>query len=242
MDLNLNFDDSMQHEYEFKKFIDLERIRMNEEHFISLSLDVTIKKASISLKTAQSPCLCSLLFSPLSVKFIDKGTKELKLSSHTFFLLLPSSNSLLTAILSPLSSKYTLQRLDLLSTTSKSPHFSLSMITQQNGDKSISTTIEKVKFIVRPYILRKLMGFFTEAMPDYDFSLDKPNGYYKRNGEVASKDPNSKLTFILEIRKSYFIMAHDLRSDKAVIMEGLFNVNFHRENYEVCKGKGYNYL
>lgn len=87
----------------------------------------------------------------------------------------------------------------------------------QTGDKIINWSLKKVKMFIKPYVFNKLFAFFREAFPDYDFSDDKPNGYYKRNGELASKDPNSKLTFIIDIQESLFLLGSDMRNEKVVI-------------------------
>ena len=89
---------------------------------------------------------------------------------------------------------------------------------------------------IKHYVLNKLLVFFRKAFSDYDYSDDKHNGYYKRDGELTSKDPNNKLTSIIDIQDSVFLLTNDIRNEKVVICEAHLNFNLHRENFNKCKG------
>jgi len=211
---------------------------MNKQSFISMRLDVIIKKLCLSLYSDDNMFIADIFYDHAKIIFIDKGIKEVKITSNRFYVLEERHGACQDILISPIKSSNTVLTSEL--TSQKQGHFNhydMMVVTSPDGDKSIIWTVEKVKVILKPYIIKKLLSFFMDAMPDYDFSVDKPNGYYKRNGELMSKDPNNKMTFILEFKNSLYLLTDDTRNEKVIVMETHLCFNFHRENYESCKGK-----
>ena len=217
LDLNINFCDEKQYEYDFKKFLDLERLHMEEENLVNMRVNVKIKYLSIILLTPNRKFLSEIFYNNAKISFVDKGTKDIKITSNKLFILDNPEQYTKQIILAPRNSKNVIKMSDLISTKSKNITNVMDIIMMENGDKSIVWNIDKVKVFTKVYSLMKLMNFFTQGMPDYDYSIDKPNGYYKRNGELESKDPGSRITFIINLNKSYYIMADDPTTEKVVV-------------------------
>jgi hypothetical protein len=203
---------------------------MDDISAVSMRLDVFIKNLSIKFIGLE------IFYDHANIEYVDKGVKEIKIWSKKFYILDQEDQGMRDVVVAPIKSKNSIREEDLYQ-LNNSPTITskMEMFLKQNGDKSIIWSIEKVKMFVKPYLFNSLFAFFTEAFPDYDFSADKPNGYYNHDGTLASKDPGSKMTFIVDIQKSVFLFTEDIRKDKIIVLDGHLNFNFHRENYIECK-------
>ena len=135
-----------------------------------------------------------------------------------------------------MKSQNVLSEEDIYKRQKKSIKSEMDIFTKPNGDKSIVWNIKKIKMMVKLYKFNSLISFFMDSMPNYDHSTDKPNGYYNSDGSIASKDPRSKMTFIIDIQKSIFMLHNGIDKENMVILDGHLHFNFHRENYIECKG------
>jgi hypothetical protein len=168
---------------------------------------------------------------------VDKGRKEVNITADKFFILDNKHHETKQIVLSPLKYKNILTDSDLVKRSSKANYYNMEIISLQNGDKSIVWSIENSKVFIKLYTFRKIADFFTGAVPDYDLSVDKPNGYYNRNGDLSSKDPSSKMTLIIDLKSSHLFFTNDVNSERIVMCEGHLNFNLQRENFIKCKGK-----
>lgn len=226
----------MQHDYDFRNFLDLERLHIEEESFVSMKLDIKIENLFVQILNNDKSFLTEMYFDHAIICFVDRGQKDVAIVCDKFYILEDPMQKMRNIILAPIKSNNIVKSSDLLSKQNKHKLMNITIQMHPNGDKSIIWNIERVKLFIKPYLFRKLLSFFMEAHPDYDYSVEKPNGYYKRNGEVASKDPNNKMTFIIDVKKSVFLFTSDGRSDKVVVCDGQLTFSFHRENYNECKG------
>ena len=207
----------MQHEYEFSKFVDLKRLQMDDDNFVSMRIDTVIKHLGIEILNNDKSFIAETFYEKAVICYVDRGQKDISICCNNYYILDEEAQNQRNIVLAPLKSKNSLTNLELIQQKGRSKHYTMEIVMKPTGDKSFILTLEKVKFFLRPYLLKKLLAFFTESMPDYDYSLDKPNGYYKRNGELESKDPNNKMTFILDVKNSVFIFTNDLHNEKVVV-------------------------
>ena len=217
MDLNFNFNDDKQYNYEFKKFIDLERLHMDEENLVNMRIFVKLKFLSLTLLNPDRTFLGEIFYHNAQINYVDKGNKEINISANKFFILDKPERGTKQVIIAPKNSKNIINLSDLMGKKGKNNIYNMEILMMQNGDKSIVLNVDKVKVFIKLYPFRKILDFFTQAMPDYDYSIDKPNGYYKRNGELESKDPGSKLTFIINLNKSLYLLTDDPTAEKVIV-------------------------
>ena len=87
MDLNLNFTDSLQHEYVFKNYIDLERLHMNQEEMISMRVNTFIKFLSIEILNEDNSFLAETFYNNANIHYVDKGNKDIQIWCRRYFIL-----------------------------------------------------------------------------------------------------------------------------------------------------------
>ena len=165
-----------------------------------------------------------------------KEIRIFKIWCRKYFILEEEEQNRNNIILAPIKWENTINKEELFTSKDKRKYYSMDISMMQSGNKVINWTLNRVKMFIKPYVLNELLAFFREAFPDYDYSDDKSNGYYKRDGELANKDPNNKLTFIIDIQDSVFLFTNDIRNEKFVICDAHLNFNFYRENFNECKG------
>lgn len=216
-DLNFNFNDEMQHKYVFKNFIDLDQLEMNEEAIVSQRMTVKLKNLSLTLLNPDKSYIAEMFYNNFKVSIIDKGRKEINLTAEKFFILDRKHQETKQVVLAPQRYKNILTEHDLMKKSSRKNSYNMEIVNLENGDKSIVWTIENSKVFIKLYTFRKIADFFTGAVPDYDHSVDKPNGYYKRNGELSSKDPSSRMTLIIDLKKSNLYFTNDVNAERIVI-------------------------
>jgi hypothetical protein len=178
--------------------------------------------------------LTEIFFEKAEIEHIRKGDNVVNVKSKNIFILENESNRFRDVILAPIKCPNTIRHNELHTNNKYKVNMNINVLMHQNGDKSIQWTIEGIKLFVKPFIFTKVLSFFTEAFPNYDNSEAKPNGYYNSNGK-AIKDPNNKITFIIDIQKSLLLFTHDIRHEKLAVCEGHFHFNYHRENYVECR-------
>ena len=202
---------------------------MNEVEAVSNQLKVHIKNLSFEIMGME------IVYNNACVSYVDKGFKEIKISAKRFYILDEKENDLREIIVAPMKSKNILTEDDVYKRQKKSIKSEMEIFMKPNGDKSIVWNIKKIKMMVKPYKFNSLLSFFMDSMPDYDHSADKPNGYYNPDGTIASKDPKSKMTFIIDIQESIFLLHNGIDKENMVMLDGHLHFNFHRENYIECK-------
>ena len=79
MDLNMSFNDEMQHEHEFSRFVDITRLQGIQQSFLTMRLDVTISNLGIQILNDDRSFIAEIIYDNAVISLLDKGHKEINI-------------------------------------------------------------------------------------------------------------------------------------------------------------------